>query len=233
MAFEFGTNWSELSRISGPIQGPPLRNLYRFRPRGKLRNSSCSAAGDPALALFILDRDGRRSALRSRRSGLAWSTTVGCRHRSVMWWRMGTVSDDWAKIILSPVVWVRSPHMLRVPPRGRSASPQPALVHAAPRVYPRGAYHAAHGFVPCRCPGSRSVSVEHPTVSTSLTANLEDGRDRGAMVANESRHPKCCSRGRTKRRGAPFAITLPRLRQLDRSWTIPALRKSGSIASSK
>ena len=33
MAFEFGTNWSALSRMSGPIQGPLLRDAaYRLIP---------------------------------------------------------------------------------------------------------------------------------------------------------------------------------------------------------
>jgi cytochrome bd ubiquinol oxidase subunit I len=40
MAFEFGTNWSELSRVSGPIQGP----LSLTRPSRPLRLRQASSA---------------------------------------------------------------------------------------------------------------------------------------------------------------------------------------------
>ena len=49
---------------------------------------------------------------RSRRSG-SWSTTAGCRSPVGYVVENGAfVPTDWAKIIFSPVVWVRFPHML-------------------------------------------------------------------------------------------------------------------------
>jgi cytochrome d ubiquinol oxidase subunit I len=45
MAFEFGTNWSEFSRASGPIQGrfSPTRPSRPLRSRQAFLASSCSA----------------------------------------------------------------------------------------------------------------------------------------------------------------------------------------------
>ena len=60
MAFQFGTNWSELSRMSGPIQGPLLAT--RPSPPSHSRRASsascCSAASVFRLVLPVFDRDG-------------------------------------------------------------------------------------------------------------------------------------------------------------------------------
>ena len=61
MAFEFGTNWSELSRMSGPIQGPAslLRGFYRLRLGGELfRRASIWSAESRSLVLPVFDGDG-------------------------------------------------------------------------------------------------------------------------------------------------------------------------------
>ena len=61
MAFQFGTNWSVLSRMSGPIQGPLLivRDLHRLYARGRLlRRSHLRPKPRAAVVLFVLDRDG-------------------------------------------------------------------------------------------------------------------------------------------------------------------------------
>ena len=86
MAFEFGTNWSVLSKMSGPIQGPLL--LYetftafmleatffgvlifgrsRVPPWFYLFSTAMVALGTTLSAFWIM------------------STTVGCRCRSAMW----------------------------------------------------------------------------------------------------------------------------------------------------
>ena len=56
MAFQFGTNWSELSRLSGPIQGPLLtyETFTAFALRGKLlwRPPVRSAEGAAVVYLF-------------------------------------------------------------------------------------------------------------------------------------------------------------------------------------
>ena len=114
MAFEFGTNWSELSRLSGPIQGPLL--VYetftaflleasffgvllfgrsRVAPWLYLFSTAMVALGTTFSAFWIMVNN-------------SWmQVPVGYAVEN------GTfVPTDWAAIIFSPVVWVRFPHML-------------------------------------------------------------------------------------------------------------------------
>jgi cytochrome bd ubiquinol oxidase subunit I len=62
MAFQFGTNWSVLSKMSGPIQGAAsvIRDVYGLRLGSELFWSPHfrSAARTPVV-LSVLDRDGR------------------------------------------------------------------------------------------------------------------------------------------------------------------------------
>ena len=86
MAFQFGTNWSELSRMSGPIQGPLLllRDLHRLSPRRRASLGSCCSAAPACRRGFISFRPPWwRWAPPSPPSG-SWSTTAGCRRRSAM-----------------------------------------------------------------------------------------------------------------------------------------------------
>lgn len=115
LAFEFGTNWSELSRRAGPIQGPLL--VYETFTAFALEASFFG------VLLFARDRVSRWFYLFSCVM-VALGTTL-----SAFWiminnsWMQapigihvaanGTfVPDDWSAIIFSPVVWVRFPHML-------------------------------------------------------------------------------------------------------------------------
>jgi cytochrome bd ubiquinol oxidase subunit I len=115
MAFEFGTNWSELSRRAGPIQGPLL--VYETFTAFALEASFFG------VLLFARDRVPRWFYLLSCVM-VALGTTL-----SAFWiminnsWMQapigihvaanGTfVPDDWRAIVFSPVVWVRFPHML-------------------------------------------------------------------------------------------------------------------------
>jgi cytochrome d ubiquinol oxidase subunit I len=115
MAFEFGTNWSELSRRAGPIQGPLL--VYETFTAFALEASFFG------VLIFARDRVPRWFYLFSCVM-VALGTTL-----SAFWiminnsWMQapigihvaanGTfVPDDWRAIIFSPVVWVRFPHML-------------------------------------------------------------------------------------------------------------------------
>src|SRR5947209_3791052 len=114
MAFQFGTNWSVLSRMSGPIQGPLLSYetftaffleasffgiLLFGRPRVPpwlyLFSTAMVALGTTLSAFWIMANN-------------SWmQVPVGY----VM--ENGTfVPDDWFKILFSPVLWVRFPHML-------------------------------------------------------------------------------------------------------------------------
>lgn len=114
MAFQFGTNWSVLSRASGPIQGPLL--AYE------------------SFTAFALEASFFGVMLFGRNRVPKWLYLVGCilvalgTTLSAFWiivnnsWmqhpvgftidRTLYVPTDWAKIIFNPVVWVRFPHML-------------------------------------------------------------------------------------------------------------------------
>jgi cytochrome d ubiquinol oxidase subunit I len=114
MAFEFGTNWSELSRTSGPIQGVLLSyetftafaleasffgillfGRSRVAPWFYLFSTAMVALGTSLSAFWIMVNN-------------SWmQVPVGYVVEN------GTfVPSDWAAIIFSPVLWVRFPHML-------------------------------------------------------------------------------------------------------------------------
>src|ERR1700760_3371753 len=114
MAFEIGTNWSELSRMSGPIQGPLLAyeaftafaleagffgvllfGRHRVAPWFYLFSTAMVALGTTFSAFWIMVNN-------------SWmQVPVGYVVENGMF-----VPNDWAKVIFSPVVWVRFPHML-------------------------------------------------------------------------------------------------------------------------
>ncbi len=114
MAFEFGTNWSELSRMSGPIQGPLLSyetftaffleasffgillfGRSRVPPWLYLFSTGMVALGTTLSAFWIMVNNSWMQA------PLGYVMENGA-----------FVPQDWAKIIFSPVIWVRFPHML-------------------------------------------------------------------------------------------------------------------------
>jgi len=114
MAFQFGTNWSVLSRMSGPIQGPLL--VYetftafmleatffgvlifgrsRVPPWFYLLSTAMVALGTTFSAFWIMVNN-------------SWmQVPVGYVVENGAF-----VPDDWTKIIFNSVVWVRFPHML-------------------------------------------------------------------------------------------------------------------------
>jgi len=114
MAFEFGTNWSELARASGPIQGPLLTyeaftafaleasffgvllfGRQRVAPWFYLLSTAMVALGTTFSAFWIMVNN-------------SWmQVPVGYVVENGIF-----VPEDWGKIIFSPVVWVRFPHML-------------------------------------------------------------------------------------------------------------------------
>jgi cytochrome d ubiquinol oxidase subunit I len=114
MAFEFGMNWSVLSKMSGPIQGPLLSyetftafmleasffgilifGRSRVPPWFYLFSTAMVALGTTLSAFWIMVNNSWMQA------------PVGFAMEKGMF-----VPDDWTKINLSPVVWVRFPHML-------------------------------------------------------------------------------------------------------------------------
>jgi cytochrome d ubiquinol oxidase subunit I len=114
MAFEFGTNWSELSRVSGPIQGPLLTyetftafaleasffgillfGRQRVSPWFYLLATAMVALGTTFSAFWIMVNNSWMQA------------PVGYAVENGVF-----VPTNWSEIIFSPVVWVRFPHML-------------------------------------------------------------------------------------------------------------------------
>src|ERR1700753_3341249 len=114
MAFQFGTNWSVLSKMSGPIQGPLLMyqpftafmleasffgvlifGRSRVPPWFYLFSTAMVALGTTFSAFWIMVNN-------------SWmQVPVGYAIVNGQY-----APDDWAAIIFSPIVWVRFPHML-------------------------------------------------------------------------------------------------------------------------
>src|ERR1700740_769688 len=114
MAFQLGTNWSELSRASGPIQGPLLAyetftafaleasffgillfGRQRVAPWFYLFSTAMVALGTTLSAFWIMVNN-------------CWmQVPVGYVVENGMF-----VANDWTKIIFNSVVWSRFPHML-------------------------------------------------------------------------------------------------------------------------
>ena len=114
MAFEFGTNWSVLSKMSGPIQGPLLSyetftafmleasffgvlifGRKRVAPWFYLFSTAMVALGTTLSAFWIMVNN-------------SWmQVPVGYLVQNGSY-----VPDNWTKIIFNSVVWSRFPHML-------------------------------------------------------------------------------------------------------------------------
>jgi cytochrome bd ubiquinol oxidase subunit I len=114
MAFQFGTNWNVLSKMSGPIQGP-LLSYETF-------TAFFLEASFFGILLFGRSRVGPRFYLFST-AMVGLGTTLSAYwimvNNSWMQAPVGYVIEngvfvpvDWGKILFSPVVWVRFPHML-------------------------------------------------------------------------------------------------------------------------
>jgi cytochrome d ubiquinol oxidase subunit I len=115
MAFQFGSNWSELSRLSGPIQGPLLAyesftafaleasffgvlifGRNRIPPALYLLSAVLVALGTSLSSFWILVNN----------SWMQWPTGFERMPDGVF------APTSWTDIIFNPVVWVRFPHMI-------------------------------------------------------------------------------------------------------------------------
>src|SRR3981081_1836216 len=114
MAFQFGTNWSVLSKMSGPIQGPLL--MYETFTAFMLEACFCGLlrVGRSRVAPWFYLFSTAMVAL-----GPTFSAFWIMVNNSWMQVPVGYALDkgmdvptDWTAINLSPVVWVRFPHML-------------------------------------------------------------------------------------------------------------------------
>src|SRR6201995_4056592 len=112
MGLQFGTNWSELSKMSGPIQGPLLAyetftafmleasffgvlifGRNRVPPWFYLFSTAMVALGTTFSAFWIMANN-------------SWmQVPVGYAVENGMF-----VPTDWFKILFNPVVWSRFPH---------------------------------------------------------------------------------------------------------------------------
>jgi cytochrome bd ubiquinol oxidase subunit I len=114
MAFEFGTNWSVLSKMSGPIQGP-LLSYEAF---------TAFALEAGFFGVLVFGRTRVPAWLYLFSTGMvALGTTLSAFWIMVnnSWMQVPTgyvlqhgefAPDDWTKIIFNSVVWSRFPHML-------------------------------------------------------------------------------------------------------------------------
>jgi cytochrome d ubiquinol oxidase subunit I len=114
MAFQFGTNWSVLSKMSGPIQGPLL----------SYETFTAFTLEAAFLGIVIFGRSRVPAwfywfATAMLALGTSLSAFWILVNNSWMQVPIGYVMqngvfapDDWAKIIFNRVVWVRFPHML-------------------------------------------------------------------------------------------------------------------------
>src|SRR5467141_3604755 len=116
MAFQFGTNWSVLSKMSGPIQGPLL--LYETFTAFMLEATFFGVLifGRSRVPRWFYLFSTAMVALATTFSAF-WIMTIN----SWMQVPVGYVvengvfgPDDWTKILFNSVVWVRFPHMLLV-----------------------------------------------------------------------------------------------------------------------
>jgi cytochrome d ubiquinol oxidase subunit I len=114
MAFQFGTNWSEMARASGPIQGPLL--AYETFTAFALEASFFGILlfGRPRVAPWFYLFSTAMMAL-----GTTFSAFWILANNSWMQVPVGYVVEngvfvpnDWLAILFSPVLWVRFPHML-------------------------------------------------------------------------------------------------------------------------
>src|ERR1700744_1463676 len=114
LAFQFGSNWSELARLSGPIQGPLLsyEGFTDFALEASffgvlLFGREGVAPGFYLFATAMVALGTTLSAFWIMVNNSWMQVPVGYAVENGMF-----VPTDWGKIIFSPVVWVRFPHML-------------------------------------------------------------------------------------------------------------------------
>ena len=214
MAFQFGTNWSVLARMSGPIQGPLLSyetftafaleasffgillfGRSRVPPWFYLFSTAMVALGTTLSAFWIMVNN-------------SWmQVPVGYVVENGQF-----VPDDWAKIIFSPVVWVRFPHMLLASYlAGAFCVAATGAWYLLRQISRRGAHHAAHGPRSRRRAGAGPArsSGTSPANMWTTTSRRKWRRSRHGGTTS-SRLPRCCSPGRMSATGDNlFAITLP------------------------
>ncbi|MBW9116424.1 cytochrome ubiquinol oxidase subunit I [Rhizobium cauense] len=115
MAFQFGTNWSELSLRTGPIQGPLLgyESFTAFALEASFFGVMMFGRSRVPRWLYLF-------ACAMVTLGTSLSSFWIMVNNSWMQWPVGYEIDasgtfvptDWWAIVFSPVAWVRFPHMI-------------------------------------------------------------------------------------------------------------------------
>jgi len=115
MAFQFGSNWSELSRRSGAIQGPLLayESFTAFALEASFfgvlvfaRNRISPAMYFLSAVLVALGTSISSFWILVNNSWMQWPTGFGMTADGIF------APTSWMKIIFNGVVWVRFPHMI-------------------------------------------------------------------------------------------------------------------------
>ena len=115
MGFQFGTNWSELSRMTGAIQGPLLgyESFTAFALEASFFGVLMFGRDRvPPILYFVgclmvaLGTTMSSFWIMVNNSWMQWPVGYSIRSDGVF------EPTDWNAIIFSPVVWVRFPHML-------------------------------------------------------------------------------------------------------------------------
>ena len=191
MAFQFGTNWSVLSRMSGPIQGPLL--IYETFTAFMLE------AGFFGVLIFGRSRVPPWFYLFST-AMVALGTTFSAFWIMVnnSWMQVPTgyvlengvfVPNDWGKILFNSVVWSRFPHMLLAAYlTGAFCVAATGAWYLLRKDIPRrGADHAAHGPRSRRRAdaGPAAVRTSRRRIRRHLSTR-QVRRDRGALARREA-----------------------------------------------
>ena len=203
MAFQFSTNWSALARMSGPIQGPLLSyetftaffleasffgillfGRSRVPPWFYLFSTGMVALGTTLSAYWIMANN-------------SWmQVPVGYVIENATF-----VPNDWLKILFSPVLWVRFPHMLLasyltgafcVAATGAWYLLR-GIFHAEARIMLRMSLYLAVVLVPVQ--GFSAISMANMSFTTSHRKSRRS-RHGGTM---RSRPARCYSAGRTSK----------------------------------
>ncbi|MFE1598980.1 cytochrome ubiquinol oxidase subunit I [Methylobacterium sp. ID0610] len=115
MAFQFGTNWSELSRRTGPIQGPLLgyESFTAFALEAAFfgvlmfgRDRVPRAVYFVACLMVTLGTSLSAFWILVNNTWMQWPTGFAMGEDGVF------VPVDWWAIVMNEVVWVRFPHMI-------------------------------------------------------------------------------------------------------------------------
>ena len=115
MAFQFGTNWSELSRRTGPIQGPLLgyESFTAFALEASFFGVLVLGRGRVSRGFYFFAS--LMVALGTSLSSFWIMVNNSWMQAPVGFGKAATglfTPTDWVAIVFSPVVWVRFPHMV-------------------------------------------------------------------------------------------------------------------------